>query len=77
MPGYVWLYADGPGYVCVWPHPASGGIHVYDCSGGVDGPMVWICAGVYGAPGDDPCPPVSRKPGAGAAAARRLKPPSE
>ncbi len=77
VPGYVWLYADGPGYVCVYPHPASGRICVYDCSGGVDGPMVWICAGVYGALGDAPCSPMSHQPSAGAAATRRPKPPSE
>ena len=57
VPSFVWLYADGPGMVCVCPHPISGIINVLDCAEGLDDPMCNFCAGVYGLVGDDPCWP--------------------
>jgi hypothetical protein len=58
VPSYIWLYADGPGMVCVVPHPVGGAIRVLDCAEGLDEPFATFCAGVYGVIGDDPCPPV-------------------
>jgi len=57
VPGYIWLYADGPGQVCPNAHPSSGGVRVFDCSGGADWAIWPFCAGVYGATGVDPCGP--------------------
>jgi hypothetical protein len=58
VPSYIWLYADGPGIVCVIPHPVGGAISLQDCAEGLDEPFATFCAGVYGLIGDDPCPPV-------------------
>jgi hypothetical protein len=63
VPSFIWLYADGPGMVCVIPHPISGMASVLDCAEGLDEAFVTICAGVYGYVGDDPCPPVATSPG--------------
>ncbi len=63
VPSYIWLYADGPGMVCVVPHPVSGVYCVLDCAEGLDEPLVTMCAGVNGYIGDDPCPPVGTSPG--------------
>ena len=57
VPSFVWLYASGPGYICVCPHPISGLIAVLDCHEGLDAPRCNFCAGVYGYIGDDPCWP--------------------
>jgi hypothetical protein len=54
IPGWAWMYADGPGLVCVSPHPASGVIGILDCYGGWSGPTYNFCAGVCGAEGEDP-----------------------
>jgi hypothetical protein len=59
MPGWAWLYAGGPGIVCICPHPASGQILVLDCQEGLDEPVCNFCAGVYGYIGDDPCWPTA------------------
>jgi hypothetical protein len=58
VPSYIWLYADGPGLVCVVPHPVSGFLGVIDCAEDQDVPLLICCAGVNGYVGDDPCPPV-------------------
>lgn len=63
VPSYLWLYADGPGMVCVVPHPVSGIVNVLDCAEGLDAPMAFSCAGVNGYIGDDPCPPVEASQG--------------
>jgi hypothetical protein len=56
VPGFVWLYADGPGKVCVIePGDSLLGLSVLDCTEGLDAPIQSFCAGVYGAEGDDPC----------------------
>jgi hypothetical protein len=56
IPGFVWLYADGPGTICaIEPEAAGLSLSVLDCSEGLDSPIENFCAGVYGAPGDDPC----------------------
>jgi hypothetical protein len=57
VPGWGWLYAGGPGMICICPHPQSGVIWVLDCHDDVDTPICGFCAGVYGAIGDDPCDP--------------------
>ena len=62
VPSYLWLYADGPGMICVCPHPISGGILVLDCAEGLDTPGCIFCAGVYGLIGDDPCLPTATSP---------------
>jgi hypothetical protein len=61
VPGYVWLYADGPGMVCVCPHPESNSIFVLDCAHARDEPIFNACAGVHGAVGDAACPPLGRR----------------
>jgi hypothetical protein len=58
VPSYIWLYADGPGMICVVSHPEGGAISLLDCAEGIDQPFATFCAGVYGVIGDDPCPPV-------------------
>jgi len=58
VPSYIWLYADGPGMICVVANPVGGAISLLDCGGGIDEPFATFCAGVYGYIGDDPCPPV-------------------
>lgn len=58
VPSYIWLYADGPGMICVIPHPVSGVLGVRDCAEGFDAAFFTCCAGVYGYVGDDPCPAV-------------------
>jgi hypothetical protein len=63
VPSYIWLYADGPGMVCVVDHPVAGAISLLDCTGGIDEPFATFCAGVYGYVGDDPCPPVGPSSG--------------
>jgi len=60
--GWAWIYADGPGMVCLCPHPAGGVILVQDCHEGLDEPVCNFCAGVYGAIGDDPCWPSPTEP---------------
>jgi hypothetical protein len=57
LPGWIWLYADGPGLITVCPHPTSGKVKVLDCTMGVDPPISFYSAGVFGEPGDDPCLP--------------------
>jgi hypothetical protein len=61
IPSFVWLYADGPGYVCLSDYPESDppGLYVLDCSEGLDTPVWSICAGVYGEVGDDACEPAT------------------
>jgi hypothetical protein len=58
VPSYLWLYADYAGFIHPCPHPVSGVVNVLDCSEGVDTPVAWLGAGVYGMVGDDPCQPV-------------------
>ena len=58
IPGWLWLYADGAGDVCVVNHPVGSvgpGIYILDCAEGLDNPLYSFCAGVYGATGEDPC----------------------
>jgi len=62
VPSFLWLYADGPGMICVCPHPISGIINTLDCAQLVDDPMCNFCAGVYGMIGDDPCAPTGNEP---------------
>jgi len=62
LPGWVWLYADGPGTVCPCPHPDFDHIAVLDCAEGLDNPICIFCAGVYGMIGDDPCEPTGTAP---------------
>jgi hypothetical protein len=53
--GWAWLYADGPGLVCMIPNADTGFIGVVDCEFQPDVPVGFSCAGVYGMVGDDPC----------------------
>jgi hypothetical protein len=62
VPSYIWLYADGPGMVCVIQHPVNGEPKVFDCEEGWDEALETFCAGVNGYVGDDPCPPVEASP---------------
>jgi hypothetical protein len=55
VPGFVWLYADGPGLICPCPYPPTGMITLVDCNQGTDAPCGIFCAGVYGEVGEDPC----------------------
>jgi hypothetical protein len=57
VPSYAWLYADGPGQVCVIEREFTGVIKVLDCEEGIDtiDEDSRACAGIYGAGGDDPC----------------------
>jgi hypothetical protein len=55
VPCFIWLYADGPGFVCPTIHPGTGAISALDCSYEIDNATALFCAGVYGATGDDPC----------------------
>jgi len=57
--GWAWLYADGPGMLCMVPHAGTGFIGVVDCEFQPDVPMCFFCAGVYGDVGDDPCEPTA------------------
>jgi len=47
-PAYLWIYADGPGQVCISGHPQHGSAFLVDCIDGVDVLIGWGCAGVYG-----------------------------
>ncbi len=55
MPGWLWLFADGPGQVCIIASTGIGSIAILDCEEGLDNPQYSFCAGVYGATGEDPC----------------------
>jgi hypothetical protein len=60
IPGWAWIYADGPGQISVCPYPFLGWpyeIRILDCYGGTDEAFVTGYAGVYGAEGCHPCPP--------------------
>jgi len=61
IPSFVWLYADGPGYICLSDYPDSDppGFYVLDCAEGLDTPEWAICGGVNGAVGDDACNPAT------------------
>jgi len=59
VPGFVWLYADGPGLICPCPYPPTGMLTLVDCNQGTDAPILTTCAGVYGEAGGDPCEPVT------------------
>ena len=61
VPSFVWLYADGPGQICIIDaaNASPPGVYVLDCSEGLDTPIWAICAGVYGEVGDDPCEPAT------------------
>jgi hypothetical protein len=53
IPGWGWLYADGPGRVCLVDHPnPQGFLDVLDCAQAFDVLDTCACAGVYGANGD-------------------------
>jgi hypothetical protein len=61
VPSYLWIYADYAGMICpAEPTEPGADLKVLDCSEGVDAPIAVLCAGVYGAAGQDPCsnPPV-------------------
>jgi hypothetical protein len=62
LPGWIWAYADGPGQINVCPHPASGTVEVLDCEEGLDPPISYYAAGVFGEDGDDPCEPTATEP---------------
>jgi hypothetical protein len=55
--GWVWLHADGPGYIYVCPHPHTQRILVLNCRQRVDEAHCSAAAGVNGFVGDDPCRP--------------------
>ena len=55
VPGWGWIYDYG--MVCLVPHPTAGGPNVGDCSGELDVPICYSCAGIGGYVGDDPCRP--------------------
>jgi hypothetical protein len=60
IPGFVWLYADGPGLIyALDPSAPDLGLEVLDCespNGGLDTPVKACKAGVSGESGDpDPC----------------------
>jgi hypothetical protein len=58
IPSFIWLYADGPGSVCVIdPVSPDLGVQVIDCNvpPGIDEVVAACCAGVFGDEGDDPC----------------------
>jgi hypothetical protein len=57
IPGWGWIEMNKPGRICVVPVVEhSGQIEVLDCTGQeIDNPAAVYCAGVRGAPGDDPC----------------------
>lgn len=57
VPGWVWVYADGPGWIEPCPHPYTGRIKILNCREVTDEPWGWCRAGVNGAEGDDPCQP--------------------
>lgn len=48
IPSFLWLYADGPGKICITGHPQHGSAFVLDCGEDVDVLIGWGCAGVYG-----------------------------
>jgi hypothetical protein len=52
VPAFLWLYADGPGQVCISGNPLHphkpGTAFVLDCAEGLDVLVGWGCAGVYG-----------------------------
>lgn len=61
IPGWGWIEMDKPGTICVVPAPHPGRIGVLDCTGeNIDIPVATFCAGVLGAPGDDPCKGLAR-----------------
>jgi hypothetical protein len=62
IPGWAWLYADGPGRVVVCGFPAHGKIYALDCDMVMDEVTTSFAAGVYGEEGTDPCVPVSIAP---------------
>jgi hypothetical protein len=55
VPAFIWLYADGPGQICITGHPEHGSAFILDCHEAVDVLIGWGCAGVYGVSGHDPC----------------------
>jgi hypothetical protein len=59
IPGWLWLYADGPGLIRVVEHPVGSegpGIYILDCSDRLTNPIPCVFgAGVSGAVGEDPC----------------------
>jgi len=57
VPGWVWLFADSPGFVEPCGHPYTGKITIVNCWGQLDEPWAWGRAGVNGTEGDDPCNP--------------------
>jgi hypothetical protein len=52
VPSYLWLFADGPGQICLTGHPEHGSAFIVDCSLQKDVLIGWGCAGVYGGASD-------------------------
>jgi hypothetical protein len=57
--GLAWVFAGGPGFVCMVPNADSGFFGVTDCEFQTDVPMCIFCAGVLGEIGDDACAPTA------------------
>ncbi len=51
-PDYLWLYADGPGTICLTGHPQHGSAFIVDCGEQADVLIGWGCAGVFGGASD-------------------------
>ena len=72
VPAFLWLYADGPGQICISGNPdhptKPGTAFVLDCAEGLDVLVGWGCAGVYGGTPD---------PASGDACAELPKPATE
>jgi hypothetical protein len=60
--GWAWIFAGGPGQICMIPHRDSGFLGVTDCEFITDVPVGVFCAGTLGEQGDDPCEPTAVEP---------------
>jgi hypothetical protein len=55
VPGWIWVYADGPGHIEPCGHPYTGEVQILNCWQEVDKLYWGYRAGVNGAEGDNPC----------------------
>jgi hypothetical protein len=55
VPGWLSLYADGPGLISPCDHPMTREVKILNCREAVDEVRMGYRAGVNGAQGDDPC----------------------
>jgi uncharacterized repeat protein (TIGR01451 family) len=62
VPGWAWIYADGPTTICVVGHPETWSVHLLDCASRMGNPEGSYCAGICGDLGDDPCATTDQRP---------------